>query len=150
MNFIKRKPHILFLAVFIVVLAVGFLIPKDDVVINIYDTYFVISRRDFSILLSIPYISFSLIYLGLVKYSFKLINWITVFHVSASILGLILILGLINLIRESTPGDFTALLNDMKFNRNIEYMIAAIVFSIIIAQILFLTNVIFALVKGKN
>ncbi|MBS7255701.1 hypothetical protein [Flavobacterium branchiicola] len=147
MKYIKSKPYILFLAVIIIVLSFGFYKGREDVVINIYDTYFIISYKHLAILLSVVYGFLALLYFGLSKLNFKLFNWITIFHISVSIIGLFAIFILSKLVRENVPGDMTTFWNNINFNEKIEYGIGLSIILIIGAQILFLINVTYALVK---
>ncbi|WP_264553655.1 hypothetical protein [Flavobacterium sp. N2038] len=147
MKYIKNKPYILFLAVIIIVLSFGFYKGSEDIDINIHDTYIIISYKHLAILLSLIYGLFALLYFGLSKMKFTLFSWMTIFHVSVSIIGLFVIFGLSKLIRESEPGDMTSFLNNINFNEKIGYGMGFSIVLIIGAQILFLINVTYALIK---
>lgn len=151
MNYIQSKPYTLFLGLILVLLSFGFYKRKETIDINIHDTYFVISWIDGMILISLIYGLLGLIYLALLKLKFKPINWMTITHVLISIIGLLVIFILSKLIRESiVPGDFIAMLDNIRFNEKIIYGIWFSVFAVIGIQLLFFINVIYALIKGRS
>ncbi|MEN2490407.1 hypothetical protein AAYQ05_21565 [Flavobacterium sp. B11] len=147
MNYIQSKPYFVFLGLIVVLLLYGFYKGNQTVSINIHDTYFVISWKHLMILISFIYGILALIYFGLLKLNFGLINWMTVSHILISVIGLFAVLVLPKFIRESIPGDMVGLLEDMSFNQRIEIGIVIFIFALFGAQLLFFINVIYALVK---
>jgi len=150
MKYILHKPYFLFLAVTIIFLTIGFVKPEEKLVINIYDIYIVINYLDFAWLLTLIYAFFILIYFFLIKMNYALINWMIVTHVLISIGGLFLIWIFYELTRETNPGDFKNLISDIDFNSKMRWGIIVSVFSIIGTQVIFLVNVIQALLIGKE
>ena len=149
MNSIKKRPYLLFLTLIVILLSFGFYKRNETIDINIHDTYFVISWMYALIIISFIYGLLGLIYFTLLKLKFKLINWVTITHVLVSIIGLFAIFILSKLIRESVPGDFTKLIDDIDFNQKIGFGIWFSVFTVIGIQLLFFINVIYALIKGR-
>lgn len=128
----------------------GFLNAQKTLDINIHDTYFVISYWHFGMLLSFIYSFIAVIYFVLIQLNFALIKWITAAHVIITIGGVFLIGLFFQLIRETAPGDFESLLNDINFNAYMTWGIWITFFSILGMQAVFVINVIQALVKGKR
>ncbi|MRX38237.1 hypothetical protein GJU43_03040 [Flavobacterium sp. LC2016-23] len=118
--------------------------------INIYDTYFVISYGHFGVLLSFIYSFIAVIYFVLIKLNFILIKWITFTHVIVSIGGVFLILLFFKLIRQTAPGDFESVLDDIDFNAKMTWGIWITFFIMLGMQAVFVINVIQALVRGKR
>lgn len=150
MNFIKKRPYILFLTLIVILLSFGFYKDKETIDINIRDTYFVISWIDAMILISLIYGFLSLIYFALLKLKFKPVHWMTFTHVLISIVGLFTIFILSKSIREFVPGDIAKMIGDLDFNQKIELGIWFCVFALVGIQLLFFINVIYALVKGRS
>ncbi|GEM_PF-1853331 len=149
MNYIQSTPHFLFLIVIVGLLAFGFYRGNEMLDINIHATYYLISWKHLMILISVIYGILALIYFGLLKLNFGLVNWMTVSHVLISIIGLFAVFVLPKFLRESVPGDMVALLKDMNFNQRIEIGIVISIFALFGAQLLFFINVIYALIKGR-
>ncbi len=150
MNVIKEKPYFLFIGLIVILLSFGFYKRMETIDINIHDTYFVTSWMYGMIVISFIYGLLGLIYFTLLKLKFKPINWMTVLHVLISIIGLIALFILPKLMREDLPVDFSAIMENAKFNEKIAYGIGVAILALFGAQILFFINVIYALVKGRN
>lgn len=150
MKYIYNKPYFLFLALIAILLAVVFANCEKRLILNISDTYFVVSYLDFGMFLSFIYGLLGLIYFALIRLNFSLIKWMTVIHVIMSIGGLFLICGFFLLIRETSSGDFKSFLRDIDFNRNMNLGIIISFICIIGTQLLFVVNGIQALIKGKT
>lgn len=150
MNYIQRKPYVLFLVLIVILLSFGFYRGDETLDINIYDTYYIISWKFLMILISSIYGLLTLIYFSLIKLNFTLINWMTISHVLVSIIGLVVVFALPLLIRENAPEDFTTLLSNMDFNEKIGLGIFIFIFALFGIQLLFFANVIFALIKGRS
>ncbi|MCD0466571.1 cbb3-type cytochrome c oxidase subunit I [Flavobacterium sp. ENC] len=150
MKYLLRKPYCLFFFLIAFFLIGGFLNAQKTLDINIHDTYFVISYWHFGVLLSFIYSFIALIYFVLIKLNFILIKWITVTHVIVSIGGVFLILLFFQLTRQTAPGDFESLLDDIDFKTNMTWGIWLTFLSILVMQALFIINVIQALFKGKR
>ncbi|CAD0005119.1 hypothetical protein FLAT13_02590 [Flavobacterium salmonis] len=149
-KYIYSKPYFLFLAFITILLIIGFINIKEMLDINIHDTYLVISYLDFALLSSFIYGALGLIYFALIRFNLSLIKWMTIAHVIISIGGYCSIASFFLLIRETAPGDFETLLDDMHFNERINWGIFITSFIIIITQILFFINAIYALIKGRR
>ncbi|MBZ4037735.1 hypothetical protein K6T82_23445 [Flavobacterium sp. 17A] len=149
MNYIQNAPHILFLVLIVILLSYGFYRGNEILDINVHDTYFVISWKHLMILISILYGLLALIYFALLKLDFSLINWMTISHVLISIIGLVVLFTLPKFMRESLPVDLSAIMENARFNQRIGYAIATSIFALLGAQLLFLINVIYALIKGR-
>lgn len=150
MNFIKERPYILFLILIVILLSFGFYKGEETIVINIHDTYFVISWRDLMIMIASIYGFLSLVYLALIKLNFNLLNWMTVSHVLISLMGLLAIFTLPMLIHENLPMDFSAVMENAKFNERIGYGIWLSFFSLAVGQLLFFCQCNFSFSKTKN
>lgn len=150
MKYLLRKPYFLFLFLIAFFLIGGFLNAQKTLDINIHDTYFVISYLDFGLILSFIYSFIAVIYFVLIKLNFALIEWITATHVIISIGGIFVIGLFFYLIRETAPGDFESVLDDIDFNAKMTWGIWITFFSILGMQALFVINVIQALLKGKR
>ncbi|KAF2326174.1 MAG: hypothetical protein REI96_07415 [Flavobacterium nitrogenifigens] len=149
MNYIKKKPYVLFLALIVILLGFGFYKGNEILDINIHDTYFVISWKHLMILISIIYGLLALTYFSILKLNFSLINWMTIFHVLISIIGLLAIFILPRLMRDDLPMDFSVVMENAKFNERIGYGIVVCIFALLGAQILFFINLICTLIKGR-
>lgn len=150
MKYIQSKPYILLLALIVVLLSLGFYRADEFIDVNIHDTYFVISWKHLMILISLIFGLLALIYFSLLKFRFRLKNWMTISHVLMSIIGLITVFTLSVIIRENVPGDYTALMGNIKFNERIGFAILISIFVFLGAQLLFFANVIYALIKGRS
>ncbi|UPZ15814.1 hypothetical protein [Flavobacterium humidisoli] len=150
MNYIQNKPYFVFLGLIIVLLLYGFYKGDQIVDINIYDTYYIISWKFLMILISVIYGLLALTYFSILKLNFSLINWMTIFHVLISTVGLIALFILPKLMRDDLPMDFSAIMENAKFNEGIGYGIAISIFVLLGIQFLFFINVIFTLIKGRS
>lgn len=150
MKYLLRKPYFLFLFLIAFFLIGGFLNAQKTLDINIHDTYFVISYWHFAIILSFIYSFIAVIYFVLIKLNFILIKWITFTHVIVSIGGVFLILLFSKLIRQTAPGDFESVLDDIDFNAKMTWGIWITFFIMLGMQAIFIINVIQALFKGKR
>lgn len=149
MKYIYNKPYFLFLALVTILLAAVFANCEKRLILNIRDTYFVVSYLDFGLFLSFIYGLLGLIYYALIRFNFSLIKWMTVAHVIMSIGGLFLICGFFLLIRETPSSDFKSFLRDIDFNSNMNLGILISFICIIGTQVLFVANGIQALINGK-
>jgi heme/copper-type cytochrome/quinol oxidase subunit 1 len=150
MKYLLRKPYFLFLFLIAFFLIGGFLNAQNTLDINIHDTYFVISYGHFGVLLSFIYSFIAVIYFVLIKLNFILIKWITFTHVIVSIGGVFLILLFFKLIRQTAPGDFESILDDIDFNAKMTWGIWITFFIMLGMQAVFVINVIQALFRGKR
>lgn len=150
MKYLLGKPYFLFLFVIAAFLIGGFLNAEKTLDVNIHDIYFVISYWHFAILLSFIYSFIALIYFVAICLNFPLIRWITVVHTVISIGGIFLIGLFFQLIRETAPGDFESLLDDIDFNAKMNWGIWITFLSILGMQAVFVINVFQALFKGKR
>lgn len=149
MKVIKYKPYWLFFGVILIILGVGFLTPKGDLSYDVYDTYYVISKRDLAILLSFLYALLAMVYFVFIKLSFKLVNWMTITHVLISILGLFLFFLLPYLMRDIKPQNIVYQMDDMAFNNNILLCVFLVLVIIVAGQVLFFANLIYTLIKDR-
>lgn len=150
MNWIQSSPHILFFVFCIILLSFGFYKGNETLDINVYDIYYIITWKHLMVLMSSILGVLAFTYLILLKLGFKLVSWMTVSHVSLSILSLCLIFLLPKLIRESNPKDMEAYVGGLKFNNRIKVGILIAVLSLIGSQFLFFINVIYTFIKGRS
>ncbi|MET3027546.1 hypothetical protein ABXT06_12780 [Flavobacterium sp. UW10123] len=147
MNYIQSKPYFVFLGLIVVLLLYGFYKGNEAISVNIHETYFVISWKNLMILVSFFCGILALIYFGILKLNFVLINWMTVSHVLISLIGLLIVFILPNFFREIVPGDILSFINDSNFNQRIESGILILICALLGTQLLFFVNVIYSLVK---
>ncbi|KLT70836.1 hypothetical protein [Flavobacterium sp. ABG] len=150
MEYIQKNPYFIFLALIVIFLAIGFLNAEETLDINIHDTYFVISYLYFAVLLSVIYTFLAILYFALIKLNFPLIKWLISTHVIVSVGGLLLIWIFSQLKREVAPGDIESYIADMTFNDKMLLGIFITVGTMIATQVIFVVNVIQALIKGRS
>ncbi len=73
----------------------------------------------------------------------------TVLHVLISVGGLVLIWLFSQFIRKTAPGNFESMLSDIYFNNKMTLGIVISIFSIVAMQVVFVINVLQALIKGR-
>lgn len=149
MKVIKYKPYWLFFGLILIILGIGFLMPKEDLSFNFYDTYYVISKRDLAILLSFLYALLAMVYYVFIKLNFDLVNWMTTTHVLISILGLFLVFLLPYLMIDIKPQNFIKQIDDITFNNHILFSVFLIMVVMVAAQVLFFANLIYTLIKDR-
>lgn len=149
MKYIYKKPYFLFLALVTILLVVVLANCEKRLILNIHDTYFIVSYVDFGLFLSFIYSLIGLIYYAFIRLDFSLIKWMTAVHVIISIGGLFLVCGFFLLIREAPSSDFKSFLRNINFNSNMNLGILISFICIIGTQVLFVVNGIQALINGK-
>lgn len=150
MEYIQKNPYFIFLTLIVIFLAIGFLNAEETLDINIHDTYFVISYLYFAVLLSVIYTFLAILYFALIKLKFPLIKWLISIHVIVSVGGLVLIWIFSQLKREMAPGDIESYIAGMTFNDKMLLGIFITVLTMVATQVVFVVNVVQALVKGRS
>ncbi|MDX6189866.1 cbb3-type cytochrome c oxidase subunit I [Flavobacterium sp. Fl-318] len=150
MEYIQKNPYFIFLTLIVIFLAIGFLNAEETLDINIHDTYYVISYLHFAVLLSVIYTFLAILYFALIKLKFPLIKWQISTHVIVSVGGLLLIWIFSQLKREMAPGDIESYTAGMTFNDKMLLGIFITVLTMVATQLVFVINVIQALVKGRS
>jgi heme/copper-type cytochrome/quinol oxidase subunit 1 len=150
MEYIQKNPYFIFLILIVMLLGIGFLNSKETLDINIHDTYYVISYLHFAVLLSVIYTFLAILYFALIKLNFPLIKWLINTHVIVSVGGLVLIWIFSQLKREMSPGDIESYIAGMTFNDKMLLGIFITVLTMVATQVVFVVNVIQALVKGRS
>lgn len=142
MNKPIEKPHLIFLTAIPIVILMGVL-SKDAVLdINIHDTYYIIEHLFIAILISILFGIMAFGYWIMQKTNRSLSKWLNAIHVIFTFGGMLLILILSQLFRESVMA--------YKFNENLTLVIYVIVLIIFLGQIAFPINMISGIIKKKN
>ena len=149
-NFISGKPYFLFAVLIPVFLLFSFIIPNETLDVNIHDTYLIIRYFDLVILLSLFYGFLAIIYFILIKLNFSLIKWIVITHTLFTIKGVFLLVLFFQVIRIIKPEGIPFFLNPNNFYERINWGIFITSFIIIITQVLFFINAIYALIKGRR
>jgi heme/copper-type cytochrome/quinol oxidase subunit 1 len=150
MEYIQKNPYFIFLTLIVIFLAIGFLNAEETLDINIHDTYYVISYLHFAVLLSVIYTFLAILYFALIKLNFPLIKWLINTHVIVSVGGLVLIWIFSQLKREMSPGDIESYIAGMTFNDKMLLGIFITVLTMVATQVVFVVNVVQALVKGRS
>lgn len=148
---IFKKPYFFFFVSIIIFLIIGFINRSETLDINIHDTYFIIRYYHLAIVLAILFSFIGLLYFTLIKTNFDLVKWMTITHTVVTIGGFFLMLTFFKLIRnEITLGDYESVMDNFYFNEKMNWGIFIAFFSIVVVQILFIVNIIYSLIKGRN
>ena len=143
MNKLIQKPHLPFFFTALVVLIFGLkskqLLEGQMLDINIKDSYFVISNLHLAIGVSMLFIAIGSIYWLMQKVNKPLSKWMTVMHLWITLGGTILVL----LFSQLYSKDF----REFEFNNNLSYASSIISMLVILAQLIFPINIIYAFMK---
>lgn len=146
MEFIIKKPHLLFLSFIPIILFFSYIKPKESLDINIHDTYFVIKNSDLGIFLSFIYFVLALSYFLTKKHGISLQNWIIYSHSIVSILGLILIWFLKRQINNN-PQNFKEIIKTIKINQYLTYTCITTFLLMLIVQVILFTEIILKIAR---
>ncbi|WP_291963249.1 hypothetical protein [Maribacter sp.] len=144
MTKITKTPHIVFWILIPIILLIGFLKPDKTLDINIHDTYFVIGLISLAVLISIIFGILGLGYWVVIKLNRRLVNWLTIIHLTITVIGFFSII----LIFFSLPS-----IEQDGFSYNFEnflemQVIVFYIFSLVLyIQPLYLINIIIALLS---
>lgn len=142
MNKLTQKPHPLFLLAIPPLLLAGFLSGDSTLDINIHDTYFIIARSNLAILVANLFTVYAFSYWLLTKTNRKLSKWLTGIHIVLTFGGILLAMVLALFYKED---DFLS-----NLNANLTASITLLVLIIILGQVIFPINVIYALTKKNS
>lgn len=142
MRKILDKPYNIFLLSIPVILLLGLTNNHKAIDINIHDTMFVIGPGSITILMIVPFTFISLIYWLMIKFKRKLYDWLTVMHLVFTLIGVLTILLWPFIFSEKNDILFVDLLHQNK-------ILTIIFMLIILAQLVFLINIVFAIFR-KN
>lgn len=141
MNQILRKPYkSLWLAV-PMILGLSIIGFDRTIDIQMYDTYFVISSIHIGIFFSIILGIIGFIY-WLIRNK-RLVNWMTAFHVLATISTLVLVVLTGLLFKKAIQGDFETF-------GTVNQIMFAIILMAILSQLVFVTNLVLSLMGNKQ
>lgn len=146
MEFIIKKPHLLFLSIIPIILIISYIKPKEYFDINIGDTYYVIKNSHLGIFLSFLYFALALSYFLTKKYEIILQNWVIYSHSIVSILGLILIWYLIKKINNS-PQNIEEIIKSIKINQYLTYTCITTLILMLIVQVILFTEITLKIAK---
>ncbi|WP_299800096.1 hypothetical protein [uncultured Maribacter sp.] len=143
MKKITQKPHFVFWILIPVLLLIGYIDSNETIVINIHDTYFVITMLNLGVLLSIMCGIIGLGYWVVIKLNRRLVNWLTIIHLIITVISLCLILLIPFFLPESNQG-ITSLYFDAQVTITLSALVAVCI------QSLYLVNIIIALIRKTN
>lgn len=146
MEFIIKKPHLLFLSIIPIILIISYIKPKEYFDINVGDTYFVIKNSHLGIFLSFLYFALALSYFLTKKYEIILQNWVIYSHSIVSIIGLILIWFLIKKIN-NTPQNIEEIIKSIKISKYLTYTCITTLILMLIVQVILFTEIILKIAR---
>lgn len=144
---IKRKPYILFFVITFFLLIYTFVMKKDNIsILNIKDTYYVVSNLDFYRIIIILFLFLGFLYIALERMKIVLFTIVSKIHVILTILLPFLFLYLDY--KESLPipeianfGQIMCYGNDYNFYKFL------LILALVLLQLLFIINIFVALIK---
>jgi heme/copper-type cytochrome/quinol oxidase subunit 1 len=139
MSNITNKPHLIFWISIPIIILFGIVNRNDMLYINVHDTYFVFSKTDLAIMLSILFAIIGLGYWMLLKASGKLSKLLNLIHMTLTFGGILLIWVLAQLFRKS--------IINYDFNENLTLAIYIISLIAILGQIIYPLNIIRGLIN---
>lgn len=143
MSNIINRPHLIFLLSIPITILVGFLNGNEMLDINVRDTYFIFSKTDLSIAISILFLTIGLGYYMMSKTNRRLSRSLYLIHLTLTYGGILLLAVLAQFLRESRTA--------YDFNNNLTSAMYLIALVAIIGQIVFPINMIYGLInKTKN
>lgn len=142
MNIITTKPHIIFLLSIPIVMLIGILSGDSAIDINVHDSYFVLGYLHLAIFISILFGIFGIGYWTVQKAKKKLSKSLNLIHIILNFGGTLLILILAQLYRNG--------IMNYEFNNNLTVILTLIGLAIIVGQVIFPINIIYALMKKKT
>lgn len=142
MSWIKEKPHLLFFVSFLALLLFSLFDKHSSVEINIHDTYFVITYAHICLFLSPIMLLIGLGYWLALFFKRKLNTILTLIHLSTTFIGTALTL-ILNQFENDSYLDYS-------FNNSLNLAITVIMGLIILGQLLYLINLLQAIIKTSN
>lgn len=122
-----------------------FKIAKLTFVLNILDTYYVISYADFVAMVSIPTILLAIIYKIFEYGKIDLIKSLSKVHTSITFIGLLLFLIILSLFKYISPLGTDARFPLIDKTKNVEIVLFGLIAIVIFSQIIFVINIIVSL-----
>lgn len=92
MKFLIRNPHLCFWFSIPIILLIGFLDYDNAVDIAIHDTYYIMSKYDFCILVSIIFTMLGFGYWFIKFFKRRSFKWFTVIHIIITFIGVLVLL----------------------------------------------------------
>ena len=142
MSRIINKPHLIFWISIPIIILIGLLNRNEILDVNIHDTYFVFSKTDLTIVISILFTIIGLGYWIMLKANRKLTKWLNLTHIVLTFGGIFLMWILTKLFPES--------IMEYDFNYNLAWGIYLIALITIFGQIIFPINIISGIIKKPN
>ena len=142
MSRITNKPHLIFWISIPIIILIGILNRNEMLDVNVHDTYFVFSKTDLTIVMSILFAIIGLGYWFMLKADRKLSKSLNLIHIALTFGGILLIWILAQLFRES--------IMEYDFNDNLTLAIYIISLIAIIGQIIYPINIISGIIKKPN
>jgi len=147
MSRIIKKPHLIFFISAPLILLFGLLNRNEIIDLNIHDTYFVFSKADLSIMISILFTTIGIGYWIMLKSNRKLSKWLNFIHIALTIGGIITIILIPYLLSSKTESEYP--LFDGLAKQNL--MIGIVTILIFFGQFIYITNLIIGILnKNKN
>lgn len=141
-----QKPYLIFTLVIPIALLIGIIYGKDELDINVHDTYYVISYFHLSIIVSILFGILLLGYWLMDIANRKLFKWINWFHIMITITSIIIIFSIPYLPNNTYSPYNSTILDDLKSPSML--LLLAILF-MVLAQLFFVINIIIGVFRKK-
>ena len=142
MNELLKKPHFVFLISVPIVILAGLLSRGATTNFNTLDTYFIISYWHLSVLMAMFLLFVGVVYWLMHKANRKLLRWLNQTHIGLTFGGTLLILIMAQLYKEG--------IQQYQFNNNLTLTILILMCIIILGQLAFTFNLIYALIYTKS
>ncbi len=133
-----NKPHLIFWISIPIIILIGLLNRNEILDVNVHDTYFVFSKTDLTIVISILFMIIGLGYRIMLKAKRNLSKWLNLTHIVLTFGGIITISLIPYLFNYKTETEFP-LFDDLA-GQNITIIIVTIL--ILFGQLIYLTNLI--------
>lgn len=141
MNKLLNKPHkVLFISVPFIMIT-GILSRGSTTYFNTLDSYFIVSYWQLSVLISLFLLFFGLVYWIMYKAKRNLKKWLSWTHIGLTFGGAFLIFIVAQFYKDG--------IHQYQFNNNLTLTILILLFLIILGQLAFTFNLIYALINNK-
>lgn len=142
MSKITDKPHLIFWISIPIIILIGMLNRNEMLNVNTYDTYFVFSITDLTMVVSSLFAIIGFGYWIMLKVNRKLSKWLNLIHIALTFGGIMFIRILAQLFREP--------MLEYEFNNYLTLIITLIILLMIVGQLIFLINIIYGLRTKKK
>jgi heme/copper-type cytochrome/quinol oxidase subunit 1 len=142
----KETPYFLLIITAITLFVIRFFVGKKNyIIVNIYDTYFVVSLKYAIISFGILFLFFGVFYWILEKYKFSLYAILSNIHIFGTVIlsFLFFFFNYKNIQKLNQKTVFTQILNSVDYNSYLIFCLMAIIF----LQFLFIINIFVSLLK---